>query len=108
MGTLFPLLKAAPAQGIDRVFFLAAKTSGRQMALDALARLSDSAPALPLRVLELVARDKACGHPDKACHGESCPLARGFYHDRLPAARAAAVADTRKSPSPCPGPSPRA
>lgn len=93
MGTLFPLLKAAPAQRIDKVFFLAAKTSGRQMALDALARLSDSAPALPLRVLELVARDKACEHPDKACHGESCPLARGFY-DRLPAARAAAVAAT--------------
>ena len=93
MGTLFPLLKAAPAQRIDKVFFLAAKTSGRQMALDALARLSDSAPALPLRVLELVAREKACEHPDKACHGESCPLARGFY-DRLPAARAAAVAAT--------------
>ncbi|MBL7091227.1 ATP-dependent DNA helicase [Acidovorax sp.] len=93
MGTLFPLLKAAPAQHIDKVFFLAAKTSGRQMALDALARLADSAQALPLRVLELVARDKACEHPDKACHGESCPLARGFY-DRLPAARAAAVAAT--------------
>ena len=93
MGTLFPLLKAVPAQGIDKVFFLAAKTSGRQMALDALARLSDAAPALPLRVLELVARDKACEHPGNACHGESCPLARSFY-DRLPAARAAAVATT--------------
>ncbi|MBN4836452.1 hypothetical protein, partial [Enterobacter hormaechei] len=33
---------------------------------------------------------KACEHPDKACHGESCPLARGFY-DRLAAARQAAV-----------------
>lgn len=46
--------------------------------------------AQPLRVLELVARDKACEHPDKACHGESCPVARGFY-DRLPAAREAAA-----------------
>ncbi|WP_298211145.1 ATP-dependent DNA helicase [Acidovorax sp.] len=91
MGTLFPQLKAAPAQQIDKLFFLAAKTSGRQTALDALARLADSAPSLPLRVLELVARDKACEHPDKACHGESCPLAQGFY-DRLPTARAAAVA----------------
>ena len=90
MGTLFPLLKAAPAQRIDKVFFLAAKTSGRQMALDALAQLARSAPAMPLRVLELVARDKACEHPGNACHGDSCPLARGFY-DRLPAARAAAV-----------------
>ena len=92
MGTLFPLLKAVPAQRIDKVFFLAAKTSGRQTALDALSRLSDRAPALPLRVLELVARDKACEHPGNACHGESCPLAQGFY-DRLPAARAAAVAN---------------
>ena len=90
MGTLFPLLKAAPAQRIDKVFFLAAKTSGRQTALDALTRLADSAPALPLRVLELVARDKACEYPGNACHGESCPLARGFY-DRLPAARETAV-----------------
>ena len=42
-------------------------------------------------MLELLARDKACEHPDKACHGQSCPLARGHY-DKLPAARAAAVA----------------
>lgn len=89
LGTLFPLLKAAPGQRLDKVFFLAAKTSGRQLALDALARLREQAP--PLRVLELVARDKACEYPDRACHGESCPLAQGFY-DRLPAARAAAAA----------------
>jgi len=49
---------------------------------------------LPLRTLELVARDKACEHPDKACNGESCPLARGFY-DRLDAARSAALAGPR-------------
>ena len=112
MGTLFPLLKAAALQKLDKIFFLTAKTSGRQVALQALERLGAmpaSAPvgcdnshadaacnigkttaALPLRVLELVARDKACVHPDKACHGQSCPLALGFY-DRLPAARQAAL-----------------
>ncbi len=105
VGTLFPLLKAAPPDatrpesGLDKIFYLAAKTPGRQLALDALQQIGRAAPAprlrggLPqarLRVLELVARDKACEHPDKACHGESCPLARGFY-DRLPAARQAAV-----------------
>ncbi|APW38315.1 ATP-dependent DNA helicase [Rhodoferax koreense] len=87
VGTIFPLLKAAPGQALDKLFFLTAKTSGRQLALDALKSLGTA----HLRVLELVARDKACEHPDKACHGESCPLAQGFY-DRLPAARAAAVA----------------
>lgn len=90
IGTLFPLLKACPTQQLDKVFFLAAKTSGRQLALDALGLITAAAPTLPLRVLELVAKDKACEHPDKACHGDSCPLAKGFY-DRLPAARAAAV-----------------
>ncbi|NWD51306.1 ATP-dependent DNA helicase [Pseudomonas gingeri] len=91
IGTLFPMLKALAPQQLDKVFFLTAKTPGRQLALDAARILHDSSPGLPLRVLELVARDKACEHPDKACHGDSCPLARGFY-DRLPAARQAATA----------------
>lgn len=124
VGTLFPLLKAMPCDaakadsGLDKLFYLAAKTSGRQLALDALRQIghqpsagtaapSAQAPgepgngacaegrvhrAAPLRVLELVARDKACEHPDKACNGDACPLARGFY-DRLPAARQTAVED---------------
>ena len=82
-------LRAMPARSIDKLFFLAARTPGRAVALQALERIS-APSALPIRVVELVARDKACEHPDKACHGESCPLARGFY-DRLPAARQAAL-----------------
>ncbi len=85
IGSIFPLLKAMPGQQIDKLFYLAAKTSGRQLALDALALCKRTVPTL--RVVELVAREKACEHPDKACHGDSCPLAQGFY-DRLPAARA--------------------
>ncbi|WP_417786825.1 ATP-dependent DNA helicase [Stutzerimonas xanthomarina] len=88
LATLFPQLKAFPGQQMDKLFFLTAKTSGRQLALDAMKTLSRG--SVPLRTLELIARDKACEHPDKACHGESCPLARGFY-DRLFAARAEAV-----------------
>jgi Rad3-related DNA helicase len=87
-GTLFPLLKAMPKQGLDKVFFLSAKTSGRQPPMQALSRLKTGAT---LRVLELVAREKTCEHPELACHGDSCPLARGFY-DRLPGARAHALA----------------
>lgn len=94
LGTLFPLLKAAPGTGLDKVFFLAAKGSGRGLALAALDSLN-AQPAQPrLRVLDLQARDKTCEHPDKACHGDSCPLAQGFY-DRLPAAREAALAQAR-------------
>jgi DNA excision repair protein ERCC-2 len=108
LATIFPLLKACAGDQIERIFFLTAKTPGRALALDAIESLHTSvketaeaneqaglnvsvkSSALPLRTLELVARDKACEHPDKACHGESCPLARGFY-DRLDAARSAAL-----------------
>ncbi|WP_438456136.1 ATP-dependent DNA helicase [Vreelandella venusta] len=109
LGTLFPMLTAMPRQQLDRVAFLTMKTPGRRVALDALARLATpssshpasspftlssstaSALASPLRVLELVARQKACEYPGTACQGDACPLAAGFY-DRLPAARQAAVA----------------
>ncbi|HXZ10692.1 MAG TPA: helicase C-terminal domain-containing protein, partial [Paraburkholderia sp.] len=118
LGTIFPLLKACAGNQLDRVFFLTAKTPGRALALDAIETLrasversdgcegeaegvgaadvdsSGNIPTLPLRVLELVARDKACEHPDKACHGDSCPLARGFY-DRLADARSAALSSMR-------------
>ena len=93
IGTLFPALRAMPRRAVDKVFFLTAKTPGRQVALDALYRVhstSGQRAVLPLRVLELVAKEKACEYRDKACHGDSCPLAKGFY-DRLPAARAAAA-----------------
>jgi len=86
MATLFGALRAMPAQGTDKLLYLTAKTPGRRLALDALARLQPAASAGRLRVLERVAREKACEHPDKACHGDACPLASGFY-DRLPRAR---------------------
>lgn len=112
LGTLFPMLKAMPGEPLDKLFFLTARNTGQRLALDALAHLGarnvagrngagksvagksvtaeDETPSLPVRVLTLTSRDKSCEHPDKACHGESCPLAAGFY-DRLPAARQAAV-----------------
>lgn len=93
LGTVFPLLKAMVPQRLDKIFFLTAKTPGRALALEALQQVQRTAPELALRSLELVARDKACEHPEAACHGEACPLAKGFY-DRLPAARQAAQALT--------------
>lgn len=91
IGSLFPLLKACAASELDKVFFLTAKTSGQQTASEAIAAIRHAKPGAHLRSIEIVARDKACEHPGKACQGDSCPLARGFY-DRLPAARAAAIA----------------
>lgn len=83
---LFGALRAMPLADSDQLLVLTPKGTTRAVALDGVRQLG----ARPLRVLERMAREKACEHPDKACHGESCPLARGFY-DRLAGARAAAV-----------------
>ncbi len=91
--TLFAALRQVPRQSLDRIFYLTARTTGRQLALHALQRLTATAPdeeRPPLRVVERIAREKACEHPDRQCHGDSCPLAKGFY-DRLPSARAEAA-----------------
>lgn len=87
LGTLFPALKAMPTAKQDRLFYLTSRNTARQVAIDALHRLEEKQPGpLSLRTLELVSKDHACEHPDKACHGDDCPLAKGFF-DRLPAAR---------------------
>jgi DNA excision repair protein ERCC-2 len=91
IGTLFPLLRAVPGQGIDKIAYLTCKGTGRLTAMEALDALRAGTPGRALRVAAMVAKDQACEHPDKACHGDACPLARGFY-DRLPAARSEAVA----------------
>ncbi len=91
VGTLFPLLRAMPVHGIDKVAYLTCKGTGRLTALDALSDLRAGAAGQSLRVLTMVPKEEGCVHPDKACHGDACPLASGFY-DRLPAARQEAVA----------------
>jgi DNA excision repair protein ERCC-2 len=81
---------APPPRALDKIFYLVAKTSGRQLALDAMRRFQPAGSTLPVRVVELVARGKSCENPGLPCDGAVCPLARGFY-DRLPAARAEAI-----------------
>jgi DNA excision repair protein ERCC-2 len=92
VGTLFPLLRAMPVHGVDKIAYLTCKGTGRIAALDTLQDLRAGTAGRALRVLALVPKDQACEHPGTACHGDACPLARGF-HDRLPAARDDAVAE---------------
>ncbi|AMM25978.1 ATP-dependent DNA helicase [Variovorax sp. PAMC 28711] len=88
VATIFPLLKGWTARQTDKIFFLTAKTSGRGVALESLRVLGEGCASL--RVVELVAREKVCEYPGRACNGDACPLAQGFY-DRLPVARQHAV-----------------
>ncbi len=98
LGALFPMLRAMPGQRLDKIGYLTCKGTGRITALEALHRVREQTPAGAVRVLALVAKEQACEHPGKACHGDACPLAQGFY-DRLPAAREQAVAEAWMDPA---------
>ncbi|MFO1244850.1 MAG: hypothetical protein U1E71_06665 [Ramlibacter sp.] len=90
-GHTVPRAQGHAVRGTDKLFYPTARTPGRQIALDALGQPCGASPAgLPCGCWNWQAKDKAREHKDKACHGQSCLLASGFY-DRLPAAREAAA-----------------
>ncbi len=93
LGTIFPVLKAMPITKLDKLFFLTAKTSGRELGLNAVRTIKKTNPLFHIRTLELTSKEKTCEHQDKSCHGDSCPLANGFY-DRLPEARLNALSQS--------------
>ncbi|MFT7403641.1 helicase C-terminal domain-containing protein [Zhongshania sp.] len=91
VGVLFPAMRAMPDAKLDRLFFLTCRNTGRKLGLEGLrVILAKRSKSIPIRILELSSREAACDHPDKACHGDSCPLAKGFF-DRLDGARQEAV-----------------
>ncbi len=86
LGVLYPHLNAMPRYNIDRLYLLSNRNTGKTLWREALQQLEPT----NIRVIQLDARHNACDNPALACHGESCPLALGFF-DRLPAAREAAA-----------------
>lgn len=88
---LFPALKALGEGLTEQVFYLTARTTARQNAGAAFARMR--AQGLRLRTLTLTAKEKTCplaardGAPWR-CAAPDCPRARGFF-DRLEAGLAA-------------------
>jgi len=89
VAVLYPALKAVVANKHDALVFATARTLGRRAAQDCLALLAGD--GVGLGGLTLTAREQICFSPGRACHGDDCPFARGYY-DRLPAALEAALA----------------
>jgi DNA excision repair protein ERCC-2 len=86
---LYPALKALATGKHERIVYVTAKTVGRRAAEDTLHSFADA--GLQLSALSLTAKESICLSPGKACHGDDCPYARGYY-DRLPQALDAALA----------------
>lgn len=87
---LYPAVKALATGRHERLVFATSKITGRRAAEQTLALLADSGYAGS--ALTLTAKEQICLAPGKACHGEDCPYARGYY-DKLPAALEAALAE---------------
>ncbi len=105
---LYPALKALGQGLTGQLFYLTARTTARQAALQALALMR--ARGMRARTLTLTAKEKQCPGYSR-CHPDFCPRARGHFA-RLPEAlnemmqtedwNAQAVADMAARHSLCP------
>lgn len=99
VSTLYPALKGFPAGLHERLAWLTATYEGRRMPeqvlADLAARCRDVTPTpagvAPLLTVSLSARERHCLCSEGQLDGAPCPFATGF-HERLPAARMAALA----------------
>jgi DNA excision repair protein ERCC-2 len=77
MSTLYPCLKAFPEGKNEKIFYLTAKSSGRESAYEALSRLYEK--GLVARDSLLMAKEKICFTPGAACNPDECPFAKDYY-----------------------------
>ena len=80
VATLFPALKALGGGLVAKIFYLTAKTVGRNVAEDTLKTLAGT--GLRCKVLTLTAKEKICFLDTPDCRPEACEYARGYF-DRV-------------------------
>lgn len=80
ISTLFPAVKAMDLEGMEKIYYLTAKTVTRSTAEEALQLMSEN--GLTLRSVTLTAKDKICFQEETICQPEYCEFADGYY-DRV-------------------------
>ena len=80
MAVILPALKTLAQGKIDRMFYLTARSTGKQVAEEAFGILMDQ--GLRLKTLTLTAKEKICFHVGAECNRDECDFAKG-YHDRI-------------------------
>ncbi len=80
MAVLVPSIKAIAQGYTSHIFYLTARTTGRQAAENTLDILREC--GLKLKSLSLTAKDKICFNKNKVCNPEECKYARGHF-DRV-------------------------
>lgn len=82
MAALFASLKVL-RDDTQKIFYLTAKTVGKQIALDTMDMLHEG--TLETKTLEITSKDAICFLEKRECDPEKCIYAKGFF-DRLPEA----------------------
>ena len=77
MSTLFPFIKALNDDEKSKIFYLTAKTSGKEAAHQAIKVLKEN--GLSLSDIIITAKDKICFCKGSACNPEECPYTKGYY-----------------------------
>ena len=77
MSTLFPFVKTLNDDEKSKIFYLTAKTSGKEAAHQAIKILKEK--GLSLSDIIITAKDKICFCKGKACNPDECPYTRNYY-----------------------------
>ncbi len=84
VAVLFGALQGLALGQSERILYLTARTTGKETAETALECLAKG--GLDLKRVTMTARSRICFNPEKACNGDDCSYARGYY-ERISAAR---------------------
>ena len=89
MGALFSGLKAKDPE--DTLFYLTAKNSHKQLAMESMASLNNQ--GLEAITVALTAKDHICFLTERDCDPKVCPFAKGYF-DKIQGAMSEALATT--------------
>lgn len=87
ISTLFPYIKALQDDENGRVFYLTAKSSGKETAYNTIERLKDN--GLVVNNIIITAKEKICFCKEKECNPDSCPYTKGYFNKIQDALRTA-------------------
>ena len=77
ISTLFPFVKAIKDDEKSKIFYLTAKTSGKEAAHQAIKVMKEN--GLSLSDIIITAKDKICFCKGKSCNPDECPYASHYY-----------------------------
>ncbi|NMR89782.1 ATP-dependent DNA helicase, partial [Vibrio parahaemolyticus] len=80
MSTIFPSLKALENYGLDKIFYLTAKTLTQEAPANSVKMLMKN--GLSLKTCILTSKEKICLNEEVKCNPIDCPYAKGHY-DRV-------------------------